>query len=100
VVAVQDIPLLRQGQIISFGTCTLDGAHDSRVVAIADYQPDQQWFDHFEGAWAYDYAKDVFEPVPTDKLRCLNARYGLGLDKPAPSMATVVAPAAVTHRAN
>jgi hypothetical protein len=96
IVAVQDMPLLRQGQILSFGTCRIGGVHDSRVVAISDYKADQQWFDHFEGAWAYDYGSDGFQAVPTEHLQCLNARYGLGLDKP-PAAST--APAAVTHPA-
>ncbi|HEY3859776.1 MAG TPA: hypothetical protein VGM47_09240 [Gammaproteobacteria bacterium] len=100
IVAVQDIPLLRQGQIISFGTCRIWGMHNSRVVAISDYDADQQWFDHFEGAWAYDYRQKDFESVPTEHLQCFNARYGLGLDKP-PVSATAAspAPAAVTHPA-
>lgn len=96
VVAVQDIPLLKKGQMIALGTCRVSGKPDSRVVAIVDYLSDERWFDHFEGAWAYDYPKDAFEPVPTDTLQCLNSRYGLGLDKPPPA-ATV--PAAATRAA-
>jgi hypothetical protein len=94
VVAIQEIPLLKKGQMIAFGTCHLDGKPDSRVVAIVDYMSDEQWLDHFEAAWAYDYSKDAFEPVPTDTLQCRNWRYGLGLDKP-PAAATT--PAAATH---
>jgi hypothetical protein len=96
VVAIQQIPLLRQGQMVALGTCRVSGKPDSRVVAIVDYRGDEQWFDRFEGAWDYDYPKNAFEPVPTDTLRCLNPRYGLGLDKP-PAATTV--PAAVTHPA-
>ena len=97
VVAVQDIPLLKKGQMIALGTCRVSGKPDSRVVAIVDYASDERWFDHFEGAWAYDYGKDAFEPVPTDTLQCLNSRYGLGLDKP-PAAGTAPPPAA-THAA-
>jgi hypothetical protein len=97
IVSVQDIPLLKQGQIVSFGTCRVWGVRNSRVVAITDYQGDQQWFNHFEGAWAYDYRKNSFEPVPLEHLQCFNARYGLGLDKPVPS--ATPAPAAVSHPA-
>ncbi|HEX4300410.1 MAG TPA: hypothetical protein VH327_06020 [Gammaproteobacteria bacterium] len=97
VVAVQDIPLLKQGQIIALGTCRVSGKPDSRVVAIVDYHGDERWFDHFEGAWAYDYPKDAFEPIPTDTLQCLNPRYGLGLDKPP--AATTAVPTAATHTA-
>jgi hypothetical protein len=96
VVAIKQIPLLKQGQMLALGTCRVSGKPDSRVVAIVDYRSDQQWFDQFEGAWAYDYPKNAFEAVPTDTLRCLNPRYGLGLDKPP---AAVTAPAAVTHPA-
>jgi hypothetical protein len=96
VVAVQAIPLLKSGQMIAMGSCRVSGKPDSRVVAIVDYRSDQRWFDHFEGAWAYDYASNSFQPVPTEQLQCLNPRYGLGLDKP-PAAAT--APAAVTRTA-
>lgn len=98
VVAIQEIPLLKTGQMIAMGDCRVSGKRDSRVVAIVDYRSDERWFDQFEGAWAYDYSKDAFEPVPTDTLRCLNPRYGLGLDKP-PAASTAPAPAAATHTA-
>ena len=96
VVAIQQIPLLRKGQMIALGTCRVSGKPDSRVVAIVDYRSDERWLDHFEGAWAYDYSKDAFEPVPTGTLKCINWRYGLGLDKP-PAAATT--PAAATYTA-
>ena len=96
VVAIQKIPLLQKGQMIAFGTCRVSGKPDSRVVAVVDYRSDERWLDHFESAWAYDYSKDAFEPVPTDHLQCLNWRYGLGIDN-APAAGT--APAAATHAA-
>ena len=100
VVAVQDIPLLRQGQMIAMGTCRKWGMHLSRVVALVDYRPDQQWFDHFEGAWIYDYRKNDFEPYPTEHLECLNPRYGLGLDNPVPAASTAPAAASGTTPAH
>src|SRR5882724_193133 len=96
IVAVQDIPLLRQGQMIALGTCRDDGKPNSRVVAVVDYDPDKQWFDRFDSAWEYDYQQDAFVPHPTEHLQCLNARYGLGLDKPA-TASRLSAPAASTH---
>jgi hypothetical protein len=96
IVAVQDIPLLKQGQMIALGTCRDDGQPNSRVVAVVDYDPDKQWFDRFESAWEYDYKQDAFMPHPTEHLQCLNARYGLGLDKP-PSSSTSAAPIAATR---
>ena len=99
IVAVQDIPLLKQGQLIAMGTCQHNGHHDSRVVAIVDYDADKQWFDRIEADWAYDYAKDEFISYPTVNIRCLNPRYGLGLDKPvpAPTASTVPAVPAATR---
>lgn len=101
IVAVQDIPLLIAGQMLAMGTCMDDGVRNSRVVAIVDYDEDKQWFDHIEGAWAYDYGKDAFEPYPTAKLLCYNPRYGLGLDAPKPLSETPLpvtpAPAAITQ---
>jgi hypothetical protein len=97
VVAVQDIPLLRQGQMLAMGSCRKWGIHNSRVVALVDYQADKQWFDHFEGAWIYDYRSKDFESYPTEHLECLNPRYGLGLDKPVPTAST--APVAVSQAA-
>jgi len=96
IVAVQDIPLLKQGQMIALGTCRDDGRPDSRVVAVVNYDPDKQWFDRFDSAWEYDYKQDAFVPYPTEHLQCLNARYGLGLDKP-PSSTTSAAPATATR---
>ena len=99
IVAVQDIPLLKQGQMIAMGTCRHNGHPDSRVVAIVDYDADKQWFDRIEGDWAYDYAKDDFISYPTVNIQCLNPRYGLGLDKPrsAPAAATLPAATAATR---
>lgn len=84
IVAVQDIPLLRKDQMIVMGDCLDDQVPNSRVVAVVDYQPDQIWFDHFEGAWAYDYAQDKFLSYPTEHLLCFNPRMGLALDVPKP----------------
>ena len=100
IVAVQDIPLLKQGQMIAMGTCERNGKHDSRLVAIVDYDADKQWFDRIEADWAYDYPQDAFISYPTANIQCLNARYGLGLDKlQAPAASTVVPAAAATHPA-
>jgi len=95
IVALQDIPLLRQGQMIAFGTCRSGGQRESRVTAIVNYHADQPWFTDIQAAWIYDYQKDAFEEFPTAHLECLNPRYGLGLDKPA-AAATALAPAAVS----
>ncbi|HSN18603.1 MAG TPA: hypothetical protein VLV87_10390 [Gammaproteobacteria bacterium] len=94
IVAVQDIPLLKQGQMFAMGTCQHNGHRDSRIVAIVDYDADKQWFDRIEGDWAYDYAKDGFISYPTANIRCLNPRYGLGLDNPVPLPAASTVPAA------
>ena len=95
IVAMQDIPLLRQGEMIALGTCRKWGLRNSRVVAVVKYRGDQQWFDQIQAAWSYDYRKDAFEEYPTENLQCYNPRYGLGLDKPA-APATAAAPAAAT----
>lgn len=96
IVAVQDIPLLKQGQMFAFGSCRLPRGRISRVVAIVDYDPHEQWFTHVEGAWAYDYPENKFADFPTRNLQCFNPRYGLGLDTP-PAAATAVAPSAVSR---
>ena len=99
IVAVQDIPLLKKGQMLAMGTCTHNGRHDSRVVAIVDYDAGKQWFDRIEGDWAYDYAKDKFISYPTVNIQCPNPRYGLGLDKPRPKpMPGASTPPAATTR--
>jgi hypothetical protein len=95
VVALQDIPLLRQGEMIALGSCRKWGTLVSRVAAIMKYQAGQQWITEIEDAWIYDYRKNGFEEYSLEHLECLNPRYGLGLDRPAVS-ATAVAPAAAT----
>lgn len=100
VVAVQDVPLLKAGQMFALGSCMDDGAPNSRVVAVVDYDPDKQWFDRFAAAWAYDYASNAFLPYPTSHLQCFNPRYGLGLDAPPPAttstLPAIAPPAPVT----
>ena len=95
IVALRDIPLLRQGEMIALGTCRKWGMHLSRVTAIVKYQADQPWITQIQDAWIYDYRKNDFEEYPIEHLECYNPRYGLGLDKPATS-ATAVAPAAAS----
>jgi hypothetical protein len=104
-VAAQDFPLLKKGQMIAFGTCRDDGAPAPRVVAVVQYAPDKQWLDGIVSAWTYDFHKVAIVDYPTTKLACLNPRFGLGLDKPAapatsavPGAATVLAPAATTKQ--
>lgn len=98
IVAVQDLPLLKQGQMLAMGTCRHNGHHDSRVVAIVDYDAAKPWFDRVEADWAYDYGKDEFISYPTANIQCLNPRYGLGLDKPDPPPAATTAPAMAATR--
>jgi hypothetical protein len=96
IVAIQDIPLLKKGQMIAMGSCRREGKPDSRVVAILDYAADQQWFDRIEADWAYDYQQDTFVSYPTAVIQCFNTRYGLSLDKPKSLPATSAVPAPVT----
>jgi hypothetical protein len=99
IVAIQDIPLLKQGQMLAMGSCKHNGRHDSRVVAVVDYDADKQWFDRIEADWAYDYKQDAFISYPTVNIQCFNAHYGLGLDKsrPAPAASMLPSPAAATR---
>lgn len=94
IVAIQDIPLLKQGQMFAMGSCKHNGKHDSRVVAVVDYDVDKQWFDRIEADWVYDYKQDAFISYPTVNIQCFNARYGLDLDKPRPAPAASTLPAA------
>ena len=94
--AVQDIPLLRAGQIIALGTCQDAGQPVSRVTAILRYDASKQWLDVVVGAWSYDFKQSAFVEYPAAQLRCLNPRYGLGLDG-APAAHTAAAPASTTH---
>jgi hypothetical protein len=96
IVALQDVPLLRQGEMIALGTCRKWGLPLSRVVAIVRYQGDQPWFSQIQIAWIYDYRKNDFAEYPIEHLECHNPRYGLGLDKP-PASVTAAAPAAASH---
>ncbi|HEY3645113.1 MAG TPA: hypothetical protein VGM16_07215 [Gammaproteobacteria bacterium] len=96
IVALQDIPLLRQGEMIALGTCRRAGVPISRVTAVVKYQGDQPWFDQIQSAWVYDYRSNAFKDYPTERLQCRNPRYGLGLDKP-PASATAASPAAAIH---
>ena len=89
--AVQDIPLLRAGQIIALGTCQDAGQPVSRVTAILRYDASKQWLDDVVGAWGYDFQRSAFVEYPAAQLRCPNPRYGLGLDGAS------AAPAPATH---
>ena len=91
--AVQDIPLLRTGQIIALGSCQDAGQPVSRVVAILHYDTSKQWLDGVVDAWGYDFKQQAFAEYPAAQLRCPNPRYGLGLDGP-PATGT---PAPATH---
>ena len=94
--AVQDIPLLRAGQMLALGTCRYGARPISRVVAILRYDPAKKWLDDVVGAWAYDFDRGAFVEYPAAHLSCLNPRYGLGLDAPPPA-STAAAPVAVTQ---
>lgn len=96
IVALRDIPLLRQGEMLALGTCRKWGVHLSRVTAIVKYQADQPWFTQIQDAWIYDYRSNAFQEYPLEHLECYNPRYGLGLDK-LPVSATAAAPAAATQ---
>jgi hypothetical protein len=96
VVALQDIPLLKSGQMIAFGSCRNAGVLVPGVVAVVQYDPDQRWFDRILGAWSYTAGQPAFVDFPSARLSCLNPRYGLGLDTP-PASATAPAPAAATN---
>ena len=93
IVAVQDIPLLRKGQMLALGTCNHNGHHDSRVVAIVDYDASKQWYDHVLWDWAYDFEKKEFISYPTVNIQCLNTLYGWDRVRRQPVLVEAPAPA-------
>ena len=93
IVAVQDIPLLKKGQMLAMGTCKHNGHHDSRVVAIVDYDAGKQWFDHIVADWAYDFEKNGFISYPTVNIQCSNTLYGWDRVRRQPVLVEAPAPA-------
>jgi hypothetical protein len=91
--AVQRIPLLAYNQMFAMGTCKEANGSLSRVVAVVNYDHNQQWFVSIQAAWAYDPAQGVFTGYATQGLRCKNQLYGTDLTPPAP---LYLAPASAT----
>jgi hypothetical protein len=97
--AVQRIPLLEYNQMFAMGTCKEVGGLLSRVVAVVNYNHNQEWFDNIQAAWAYDPIQGQFTDYPVQGLRCKNQLFGTDLTPPAPlflAPASTTAPAPAT----
>lgn len=80
--AVTDIPMLKRGQMVALGTCRESGRPISRVTAVVQYDPAQEWFTNIPAAWAYDPKQDGFVSYPTQDLQCKNQLFGVDLTPP------------------
>jgi hypothetical protein len=77
---VEDIlvlPPVRKNQIVVYSTCFLSNKPDREVVAIADYQPDVEFFTRVRRAWRANRKTAKFEEISFKGIKCTNEGYGV-----------------------
>lgn len=71
------IPKLRRRQILVYTICFSSDNLDREVIAIADYQPDEEFLTHIRQAWRANRKIGKFETIPIEGIKCENVDYGV-----------------------
>ncbi len=72
------LPEIRKNQIlVSYSVCLLGNNLDREIVAIAYYQPDEEYFTRIRRAWRANRQTEKFEEIPTKGIKCENVGYGI-----------------------
>lgn len=73
--AVLSLPPLSNQDSLIFGQCRLDGAIDPEIIAIVA-ETDAEIYREIRQAWRASREGERFEPLPVDRLACINESYG------------------------
>lgn len=73
--AVLPLPPLSAQESLIFGRCRLDGVVDPEIIAIVE-NTDGEVYRDIQQAWRAILQGERFEPLPLDRLTCINESYG------------------------
>jgi hypothetical protein len=70
-------PMIRRGQLLVYTTCFSNNNLDREIIAIADYQPDEEFLTRIRRAWRASRKTGKFEELPVKGIKCENVDYGI-----------------------
>lgn len=71
------VPPHTRKQVVVYATCLMENRADKEIVAIADYQPGEQYFTRVRKAWRANRQTEKFEVIPTKGIKCENDGFGI-----------------------
>ena len=71
------LPGIRRNQVLVFSLCFSGQKPDSEIVAIADYQPEAEFFTRVRRAWRANRSVERFEEISPRGVKCTNEGYGV-----------------------
>lgn len=71
------VPPHSSKQVLAYATCLIGNRPDKEIVAVVDYQPNEQYFTRVRRAWRANRQTEKFEVIPTKKIKCENEGYGV-----------------------
>ncbi|MDT7603173.1 MAG: hypothetical protein QOF61_1170 [Acidobacteriota bacterium] len=71
------LPTIPRNKVLVYSFCSSGKKPDSEIVAIADYQPDEEFFTRVRRAWRANRKTEKFEEISPRSIRCTNEGYGV-----------------------
>lgn len=71
------LPPVPKKQVLVYALCLLNNQPDGEIAAIADLEPDVQYFSRVRRAWRANRQTEKFEAIPTKGIKCENLGFGL-----------------------
>ena len=71
------LPSIRRNQVLVYAFCFSGQKPDREIVAIADYQPNVEFFTRVRRAWRANRSVERFEEISPRGIKCTNEGYSL-----------------------
>lgn len=71
------LPAIPRKQVLVYALCFSGENRDKEIIAVADYQPGEEYLTRVRRAWRANRKTEKFEEILTEGIRCENVDYGV-----------------------
>ena len=71
------LPAIPRKQVLVYALCFSGQNRDKEIIAVADYQPGEEYLTRVRRAWRANRKTEKFEEILTEGIRCENVDYGV-----------------------